>query len=98
MVCQVAGCGKDEKAHRLMAHQFQPEVGYLEAKHQPNPNMMVAADAVLRMTLVRKGLITYDELAETEKELRAAGLLGGNGVRKQEGDSGDRKVRDNPQA
>ena len=65
--CQVAGCGRPQAAHRVMAHQFQADSDELRHQVRGMPKRVVAADAVLRMTLVKKGVLTYEELEETEK-------------------------------
>lgn len=84
ITCTVPGCGKIREQHRALAHQFQGDEDAMLRKVAPQQvRTVVAADPVLRIALVRAGVITYDQLTEVEKELRAAGLLGGS-------DAGDR--------
>lgn len=99
-LCQIAGCGRTEADHRTMAHQFQPSERDAMLVHRRNlaGKAVVASDAVLRMTLVRKGLISYEDLSATEKELKAAGLLGEPNAGYRSDGGPHRKVRDDPQA
>ena len=78
-LCQVSGCGKNEKAHLMMAHQFSPGADALARRIPVQTQRLqgIGPDPVLRILLGKKGIITAEELEATEKELRAAGLLGG---------------------
>lgn len=82
----------------MMAHQFQPSNDVLEVSRQLTANRSIAADPVLRILLVWKGLISYDELKVMEEQLKAAGLLGGPDAGHRQNAGGNRKVRDSPQA
>lgn len=96
--CQIPGCTKTEAEHLMTAHQFQPTEALLEARRGLPRQPPVASDAVLRMLLVRKGIITNVELKGMEEELRTAGLLGGPVAGNRSDGRGSRKVRNNPQA
>jgi hypothetical protein len=63
-------CGQDEEAHKGLNHEFSPD-GSLVQKIPPTPpTPRVAVDVCLRLLLIEKGLITADELAFKEAELR----------------------------
>ena len=78
--CQLSGCNKTEKEHRMLAHQFSPKEDQLQRRMMMQPSRLsgIGPDPVLRILLAKKGIITAEELEATEKGLKAAGLLGGN--------------------
>lgn len=78
--CQLSGCNKTEKEHQMLAHQFSPREDHLQRRVVMQPSRLtgIGPDPVLRILLAKKGIITAEELEATEKELKAAGLLGGN--------------------
>lgn len=78
--CQLSGCNKTEKEHQMLAHQFSPREDQLQRRMTMQPSRLtgIGPDPVLRILLAKKGIITAEELGATEKELKAAGLLGGN--------------------
>lgn len=101
LTCQLSGCNKTEKEHQMLAHQFSPREDQLHRRMVVQPSRLtgIGPDPVLRILLAKKGIITAEELEATEKELKAAGLLGGNeGAGYRSHGSSDRKVRDRPQA
>jgi hypothetical protein len=82
-------CHRDREAHRTMHHQFQSpgQPGVLvqqsvkapEAPHSgtnPTVRLPSASDPILRMALIRAGVITVAQLDEVEEELRATGVAG----------------------
>lgn len=94
--CQVPGCQRTEAEHRNVAHQFQPTEETL-TRRRPVSSSGFPSDPVLRMLLVRKGVVTAVELKGVEEELRSFGLGGGNpGYRRSV--AGDREVRDAPKS
>lgn len=85
-VCTI--CGKDKAAHVNCIHRFSPygENSVLtqrtDADKPPAPPAQAqvripsGGDPLLRMVLLRKGLITVADLDELEAELRATGVAG----------------------
>ena len=81
--CRVCGRPKDNHPYR---HAFQgPDSGSLIEKEQPppaiasgpiqgSPGNALRGDPVLRMVLIRAGVITVDQLSQVEAELRATGF------------------------
>lgn len=84
----------------MLAHQFSPAADQLQRRMQmPAARLTgIGPDPVLRILLGKKGIITAEELEATERELKAAGLLGGNDAGYRSHGGPDRKVRDRPQA
>lgn len=84
----------------MMAHQFSPVVDQLTRRvENPARGLMgIGPDPVLRILLGKKGIITAEELEQTEKELKAAGLLGGTSASYRSSGESDRKGGDSPQA
>lgn len=96
--CQLPGCGRTQENHGELMHQFSPTTETLSRRIVVPSSMSVGPDPVLRVLLAKKGIITAEELEATERELKAAGLLGGFGAGYGPRGGSDRKVRDNPQA
>lgn len=82
-------CHRPPEAHVTMHHQFQKpgqpsSLVHQEAKAPEPPHSGVkppvrlpsASDPVLRMALIRAGVITVAQLDEVEEELRATGVAG----------------------
>lgn len=84
----------------MMAHQFSPALDQLARRITTPPTQLreVGPDPVLRILLGKKGIITAEELEATEKELRAAGLLGGTDAGYRSSGDSDRKAGDDSQA
>lgn len=78
-VCSI--CKQTKKWHEEHKphHTFQTEGGSLEeaSYEAPTPNKGVKTpfDPVLRFLLIKKGIITPDELSEAETMLRSTGFL-----------------------
>lgn len=73
-------CGRTRDEHGGLAHAFQTVYDRLEKAESPrqiesDQLTIIPGDPVLRFILIQKGLITPEELTETEKVLRATGLL-----------------------
>lgn len=89
-VCGI--CSRPKEAHKDMVHQFQPKNGprtlvarddssHDQRKHAPGesqgrPRNASSGDPVLRMALIRKGVITVEDLDAVDAELRATGVAG----------------------
>lgn len=77
-------CGKDEQWHRENnpAHAFSLDGRLTRAQRQPDakpvsqerPRIQGGGDPVLRMALIRKGIITPEDLTQVEDELNATGI------------------------
>jgi len=75
-------CGRDREYHLsdTVKHQFSLE-GQLKAK-SPSPaepsrgftNGRPSSDPILRLVLIRKGILTIEDLEAAEKELNALGV------------------------
>lgn len=84
MVTECDICGKDEKWHREndSAHAFATDGRLIRrAQSQSNdpssqnrPRINTGGDPVLRMALIRKGIITPEDLTQVEDELNATGI------------------------
>ena len=80
--CQV--CGKDRQYHRDndVAHAFSDDGRIIKRSHaqasdpvsQEKPGMQLSGDPVLRMALIRKGVITVEDLDQVDHELRSTGI------------------------
>lgn len=84
-VCTI--CGKDKAAHVNCIHRFSPygENSVLTQRTDKEPlappaqgqvRIPSGGDPLLRMVLLRKGLITVEDLDALEAELRATGVAG----------------------
>lgn len=77
-LCQI--CNQTEEWHKLhgVKHAFSPDsTKFRLAEHKITAEAVVnklPSDPVLRMVLIRKGIISVDDLAEVEKELRTVGI------------------------
>lgn len=85
-------CHKPKEAHRDMVHRYQPSNGPRtlvardESMHderndapresQGRPRTLSAGDPVLRMALIRKGVISVEDLDAVDAELRITGVAG----------------------
>jgi hypothetical protein len=77
-------CHKPREWHdqASILHQFDPG-GKLRPKTQvsePADVSLPKGDPILRLVLIRKGVISVDELEEVEKELKASGVASANTV------------------
>ena len=81
-------CGNTRKYHTNKIHAFSSDGRLEEAKpsmmmpsspggprSQTAPQVATIGDPVLRMVMVRKGLITPDELLAADLELRSTGIM-----------------------
>lgn len=82
-------CHKPQEAHRQMHHSFSPH-GRPTALFEKSPEapaapsggakptvrLPSASDPILRMVLLRAGVITVAQLDAVEEELRATGVAG----------------------
>lgn len=88
LTCKV--CGKTAEEHKTLMHRFT-ERGGLAKKgkgddassgvpgSQKAPSAALTGDPVLRVALIRAGIISPDDLTAVEEELRASGII--NNVR-----------------
>ena len=81
---ECAICGKDQAWHREnnSAHAFSTD-GQLSRRassqsgdpsSQNRPRINTGGDPVLRMALIRKGVITPEDLTQVEAEINATGI------------------------
>lgn len=82
--CRV--CGKSEAAHTDMKHKFTT-TGKLEVDESSNdvkkrvpvaqtaPSAALRSDPLLRLLLIRKGVVNEAELTALEEELRTTGIV-----------------------
>ena len=91
-ICSVCKRPRQEHIDRGYRHQFVPIGGPValvardESPSESSPartsesqghvRMIPGGDPVLRMALIRKGLLTPDDLTSVEDELRATGVIG----------------------
>lgn len=73
-------CGVSEGPHQRaescseINHKFSSDGQLASVEQKPAPKqdrVVAAADPVLRLVLIRKGLVTLEDLAEVEEELYA---------------------------
>jgi hypothetical protein len=82
-------CHRDKEAHKSMRHTFSPfgqsSTLFEKTPEAPSPppdqprstvRLPSASDPILRMVLLRKGLITVADIEAVEQELRATGVAG----------------------
>lgn len=77
-------CGKDERWHREneVLHAFSLDGRLKKAESPPpskpvsqeRPKVNIQGDPVLRMALIRAGVITPEDLTQVEDELNATGI------------------------
>lgn len=99
-------CGRTRAEHGDLVHEFSADGSLVKNESsnrsservpgsQKAPQATLKGDPVLRMVMVRKGLITPEELKEVEDELRATGAVfdvhsaRGDGRDPEAGESGD---------
>lgn len=81
-VCEVCGHSLEWHRQNQTAHVFSDDGRIIQRSRsqasdpvsEENPRMQLAGDPVLRMALIRKGVITPEDLDEVENELRATGI------------------------
>lgn len=76
-------CDIPESRHEGLHHQFMPEgVDRLVLRSDKSQRAIAARrvpfDPIVRLLLIRKGVITAEELQQAEAELNATGILGVN--------------------
>lgn len=74
MLCRI--CNQDEKWHKdhRPRHAYSPD-STLFRKAGEMPARKLPSDPVLRLVLIRKGVISGDDLSAVEKELESAGVI-----------------------
>lgn len=102
-VCGV--CGKPAGAHKNLAHVFNVEGRLVrrdaaatkspsraDPSSQGSKGKLPTVDPIMRLILIRKGLVTAEEISQAEDELKSAGIIHANpDTRTNLGDALDRK-------
>lgn len=78
--CQIPGCNRTEKNHSDRVHSFQANGETLTSQPPPKsskrskPSVVAIPDASLRLLMIRKGLISPEELNEVDLQMSASGV------------------------